>query len=471
MISLSQTVATLLSNYYRCPQFVTDFELEASLSYRSGYFRLNEDLVCYGRLSTIQPAATPYNVPNVCHRISNGARRVTVPFDAAEVVSNLRLERYNTQNGIEITSGSNIIRQLYYLVRPVMPVYVRKYLQRCFLRGWDRIPFPSWPVDRSVDRLHEWLLGLVMEADAISEVPFVWFWPDGSPSCISITHDVETSAGRDFCVQLMDINDSYGIKSSFQVVPEERYAVSSAFLDSLRYRGFEVNIHDLNHDGHLFRTREQFHARVSKINRYGKEFRSRGFRSGALYRKQEWMRELDFAYDMSVPNVAHLDPQRGGCCTIMPFFFARELVEIPVTTTQDYTLFHILHDYSTRLWEEQVWTISRAHGMATFIIHPDYIIEHRAQTIYKQLLTHLTKLREAHGLWIATPGEINDWWRARALMQVVKEDGRWRVRGEGSERARVAYARIKNNRVVYRVDQEGTSSTLEGHGELFDGSR
>ena len=32
-----------------------------------------------------------------------------------------------------------------------------------------------------------------------------------------------------------------------------------------------------------------------------------------------WQR-LDFSFDMSIPNVAHLDPQRGGCCTIMPYF-------------------------------------------------------------------------------------------------------------------------------------------------------
>jgi hypothetical protein len=44
------------------------------------------------------------------------------------------------------------------------------------------------------------------------------------------------------------------------------------------------------------------------------------------------MKYLCFAYDMSIPNVAHLDPQRGGCCTIMPFiahidppYFARAM--------------------------------------------------------------------------------------------------------------------------------------------------
>ena len=83
--------------------------------------------------------------------------------------------------------------------------------------------------------------------------------------------------------------------------------------------------------------------------------RAKGFRAGVLYRKQLWYDALDFEYDMSVPNVAHLDPQRGGCCTVMPYFLGN-LLELPVTTTQDYCLFNILNDYSINLWERQIET-------------------------------------------------------------------------------------------------------------------
>jgi hypothetical protein len=40
---------------------------------------------------------------------------------------------------------------------------------------------------------------------------------------------------------------------------------------------------------------------------------------------------------MSVPNVGHLEVQRGGC-TVMPYFIGR-IVELPVTTSQDYSVF------------------------------------------------------------------------------------------------------------------------------------
>jgi len=368
------------------------------------------------------------------------------------VIANLRLEKYIAAGRNSRIDNDSLVRRLYYLIRPIMPVSVRKHLQRLALRGWDRIVFPNWPVDHTIDRLHELLLLASMEADGTTEIPFVWFWPDGHSSCASMTHDVETSAGRDFCDQLMDVNDSFGIKSAFQVVPEQRYEVPPAYLESIRKRGFEVNVHDLNHDGNLFSSRKRFLERVEKINRYGKEFQARGFRAAVLYRRLEWLDELDFEYDMSVPNVAHLDPQIGGCCTLMPYFIG-DLVEIPTTMTQDYTLFHILGDYSTRLWIQQVSAITQSHGMANFIIHPDYVIESRARSVYEELLRYLAEQRTHHDLWIAKPGEINDWWRARAKMQVVREDNTWCVTGQGSERARVAYARIEDGKITYRVEK------------------
>ena len=138
-----------------------------------------------------------------------------------------------------------------------------------------------------------------------------------------MTHDVETTEGRDFCDTMMDIDDAFGIKSSFQVVPEKRYEVPQDYLDSITKRGFEVAVQDLNHDGRLYNNREQFLERVAKINSYRRQWGAEGFRAAVLYRREEWFGDLDFSYDMSVPNVAHLDPQRGGCCTVMPYFIGQ----------------------------------------------------------------------------------------------------------------------------------------------------
>ena len=242
-------------------------------------------------------------------------------------------------------------------------------------------------------------------------------------------------------------------KASYQVVPEERYEVPPEFLASVRARGCEVLVHDLNHDGHLYKSREQFEERAVKINAYLKEYGAEGFRAGVLYRKQLWYDALKCAYDMSVPNVAHLDPQRGGCCTVMPYFIG-DILEIPVTTIQDYSLFNILNDYSTRIWKEQTEILLAKHGVMSFIVHPDDVMEPRAQAVYEELLAHLAKLRDEKNVWITTPGEVNRWWRERAAMRLEKRDGEWRIEGAGSERARVAWASEEEGRLKVEVMEE-----------------
>jgi hypothetical protein len=308
-------------------------------------------------------------------------------------------------------------------------------------------------VDRTVERILERLLALSMKAQGIRTVPFVWFWPEGATSSAIMTHDVEHLAGRNFCSQLMDLDDSAGLKSSFEIVPDKRYSVSAGLLEEIRNRGFELNIHDLNHDGHLFSSREEFLRRVEQINEYGREYRALGFRSGTLYRNQDWYEALEFSYDMSVPSIAHLDPQRGGCCSLMPFFIGR-ILELPVTTIQDYSLFHILNDYSIDLWKRQLDEITSNHGLASFIVHPDYIIEKRARATYQALLAHLAKMREERGVWIALPREVDSWWRERSQMNVVCDGGRWRIEGMGKERARLASATLVGDKVAYSFEEQ-----------------
>jgi hypothetical protein len=267
-----------------------------------------------------------------------------------------------------------------------------------------------------------------------------------------MTHDIETRLGRNFCDTLMDIDDSFGIKASFQIIPEQRYGVTPDFLGSIRNRGFEVVVHDLNHDGHLYKDRKQFLRRAAEINSYAALYGADGFRAASLYRKQLWYDVLNFSYDMSVPNVAHLDPQRGGCCTVMPYFVGN-ILELPVTTTQDYTLFHILRDYSIELWKQQMEIIMGKHGLISFIVHPDYIIEPRHRRVYEALLAYLCRVREENGLWIATPGEVSRWWRQRAQMRLLRSGDGWRIEGPGSERACLAYAVLDGSRLKYGVDR------------------
>jgi hypothetical protein len=441
-----------LTDHYRCPSDLVSFGVTGPLSSRPDFFEL-EGITCYGRRSVPSTAATTDDV-DVARAVFPSAGRVCLPFDFSEVVANLQLEHYRvTRHGLfDRVSGAGAARNLYYLLRPMLSVSVRKYLQRLSLSGWENIQFPHWPVDFTVERLMEHAMKLVLQTSGLTSVPFIWFWPEGVPSCAVMTHDVEAQAGLDFCDQLMDLDDEYGLKSAFQLVPEHRYNVSQAFLERFRQRGFEVNVHDLNHDGQLFRNREQFLKRSARINEYGRRFRTKGFRAGVMYRRQDWFDALAFSYDMSVPNVAHLEPQRGGCCTVMPYFIG-DVLEIPLTTIQDYSLFHILGDYSTRLWKTQIDMISSRNGLISFIAHPDYLIDPRARVVYAELLSHLRDLRTEGRVWLTLPAEVDRWWRNRSQMTLVRAGDSWRIEGPDCHRARVAYASLEGDQVVYALDR------------------
>jgi len=267
-----------------------------------------------------------------------------------------------------------------------------------------------------------------------------------------MTHDVETADGRDFCAELMDVYDSFGIKACFQIVLEDRYAMPEQLLEAIRSRGFEIAVQDLNHDGRLFDNRPLFLERVARINSYAKQYSAKGFRSAVLYRNPDWYNDLDFSFDMSMPNVAPLDPQPGGCCTVLPYFIGN-ILELPVTTTQDYTLFHLLGQRSIDLWKTQIDLILEHNGLAHFIVHPDYIQERDTKAVYLDLLGYLRELQGTTPLWVALPNEIDSWWRMRSRMSVVRNGDSWKVEGEGAERATIAFAKVVDNKLVYQFAQ------------------
>lgn len=444
-----------LLDYFRCPETYVDFCVRKEPSGPAGYFRFGP-AVAYGQLNSgFCAESAAVRLHDSMEDVEMSKSRLSLPFDPNTVVDNLRLERYVGANISDKRSATLkvLTRHLYYSVRPALPVFIRKLMQQMSLKGWDRKPFPKWPVDRSVEHLSRRLLALSMRAKGVDRIPFIWFWPQDYTSCTIMTHDVETSSGLSFVPSMMDIEDSYGVKSSFQIIPEGSYRAPQSLLNQIRTRGCEVNVHDLNHDGHLFRERGEFGRRLKKINDYRQEFDALGFRSGVLYRNLEWYDALEFDYDMSVPNVGHLDPQPGGCCTVMPYFIGG-ILELPLTTIQDYSLFHILGDYSVELWKQQVALILEENGLFSFNIHPDYVIPSKARRVYVELLEYLRELRSREAVWMALPGEVNRWWRQRAQMKLVNRGNNWEIEGPGKERARIAYAVREGDEVRYSFPEK-----------------
>src|SRR5271169_4218834 len=124
----------LLADRFRClPGDVADFEVTENLPYDSGYFRLGPEIVCYGRCSSGIPAkhATD-SLHDAREYVVTGDSLVRLPFDPAQVVDSLRCERYIRRP----LPSNQIVRGAYYLLRPLMPVAVRKHFQRLYFSGW-----------------------------------------------------------------------------------------------------------------------------------------------------------------------------------------------------------------------------------------------------------------------------------------------------------------------------------------------
>jgi hypothetical protein len=447
-------VVEALSEYYRAPEGLLGDISVAEPSGDEGFFQLGPGTVCYGHC--VSGVSANFTNPPTCDDLTNdrfGEAAVQLPCDPARVIENLRRERYekSLMPGREKIVSQEWVLKAYYFVRKCLPTSLRRSMQRVYFSDWKSRPFPAWPVDFTVDTIHKKLLKFSMEATGLQRVPFIWFWPEGAPNCLILTHDVETSAGRDFTPQLMDLDESYGFKASLQVIPEKRYEVPDEYVQEIWNRGFEFNIHDLNHDGHLYQEREEFLRRAKKINEYGHRYNARGFRAGAMYRNLDWYDAYEFSYDMSLPNVAHLEPKRGGCCTVFPFLIGK-ILELPLTTSQDYSVFHILNDYSIGLWKEQVDLIRRRNGLMSFLAHPDYLISSRSRKVYESLLDYLRETAAREGTWAVLPGDVDRWWRARSQMRLVSRGDDWDIVGPEKERARLAYAVLDGGRLVYELE-------------------
>jgi hypothetical protein len=430
-----------LSSYYRLPAAAGSFSFAEQSAGKVGFFRFGSEAICYGSCSA---GAAMESVTDTLYDASADVRiegsTVHLPFDLSGVIENLRRERYMQSVRPEAQKlVHTVLRAPYYFIRELLPTSVRRHFQRIYFKGWQALPFPGWPVDFTVDTLHQQSLRLYMQASGARALPFIWFWPDGAPNCLIMTHDVETIVGREAVSGLIDLDQSYGIQASFQSIPEKRYQIPDDYIAEIRSRGCEFNVHDLNHDGHLFEEREEFLRRAGKINGYIHKYKARGFRAGAMYRNQDWFDVFEFSYDMSVPSVAHLEPQRGGCCTAMPYFIGK-IVELPLTTTQDYTMLHILRQDSIDLWKQQLALLRSHNGLMSFNTHPDYLLDRPARRLYESLLDYLREMISRERIWQPLPRDLDSWWRARSQMKLVARGSGWEIEGPQKERARVAYA-------------------------------
>jgi len=230
----------------------------------------------------------------------------------------------------------------------------------------------------------------------------------------------------------MQLELDLGFRSSFNFIPEGNYRVPSELREELTASGFEVGIHDLKHDGHLFASHREFKRRAVRINDYAREWGASGFRSGFMLRNLDWLHDLDVQYDASTFDTDPFEPQPDGGHTIFPFWVprpndgfvnhqrstinssSRGYVELPYTLPQDFTLFSLLRETTVDIWLRKLDWIAQNGGMVLVDAHPDYMAfsgtpskkggEYRVE-LYKQLLEHV-RSKYSGEYWQALPREV-----------------------------------------------------------------
>ena len=311
--------------------------------------------------------------------------------------------------------------KVYYGVKPFLPWPLRRALRRWLARRTRPRANHIWPI-----------------LPGSEKPPSGWpGWPDNKRFALVLTHDVEGPSGLAKCRQLMAHELKLGFRSSFNFIPEGPYRVSPEIRQELAANGFEVGVHDLHHDGKLYRSRRSFSKSARRINGYLKEWGAVGFRSGFMLHQPEWAHELNVLYEASSFDTDPFEPQPDGVGTIFPFWVPgsahggekRQLGEVnaqpgsgylglPYTLVQDATLFLLLQERTPQIWFEKVDWIAKHGGMVLLDSHPDYMSFKELQNgsweypirLYLQLLEFLSS-KYGDAYWHALPREVAAYWR------------------------------------------------------------
>ena len=249
-------------------------------------------------------------------------------------------------------------------------------------------------------------------------------WPNGKQFAFILTHDVEGERGLNRVKQLAGIEKELGFCSSFNFIPEGEYKAQKQLRDWLVGAGFEVGVHDLHHDGSLFRSRKDFYEQRQRINTYIREWNAIGFRAGFMFHNLNWIGDLEIEYDASTFDTDPFEPQPDGVGTIFPFWVERTngrpgYVELPYTLAQDSTVFLLLREDSAKIWKSKLDWVAKHGGMALVNVHPDYVNFDAKDSSprefpvarYVELLTYV---RDRYGAkyWNVLPRDLARWFRS-----------------------------------------------------------
>ena len=289
--------------------------------------------------------------------------------------------------------------------KPIIPRRVQILLRRALVNLFLPLYRNVWPIDPKSARPPEGWAG----------------WPENKKFALVITHDIDTQQGHDDSLQLAEIEERLGFRSSFNFVAED-FKLSNELFKELRSKGFEIGSHSINHKN-PFKSKKHFQKLAIQINHCLKEWNAVGFRSPSMYHDLEMIHHLNIEYDASTFDTDPFEPQPDGVGTIFPFWVSdnynhKGYVELPYTLPQDFLIYILLQQKNIDIWKKKLDWIAENGGMALFISHPDYMNFNSAShyekypvQYYEDFLTYIKTKYEGQ-YWNVLPKDMARFWSA-----------------------------------------------------------
>jgi glycosyltransferase involved in cell wall biosynthesis len=302
-----------------------------------------------------------------------------------------------------------LLNKAYYAFKFLIPRRLQIQLRRFHINRKRPLHAEKWPIDPN--------------AGKPPNFPQFSGWPDGKKFALVLTHDVENADSLEKCLQLAEMEERLGFRSSFNFVAGD-YPVPAALRQHLTDRGFEIGVHGLHHDNNPFRSKSVFRKQSVEINRALKEWGAVGFRSPSMYHDLEMLHYLDIEYDASTFDTDPFEPQPDGMFTIFPFWVPdrdrqKGYVELPYTLPQDFLLFVLMQQKNIDIWKKKLDWIADQGGMALFITHPGYMCFNEARgydeypaMYYGEFLEYIQS-RYKGRYWHALPRDVARFWAVK----------------------------------------------------------
>ncbi len=262
-------------------------------------------------------------------------------------------------------------------------------------------------------------------------------WPENKRATLTINHDIDTEwslKNKNGVIAFRSIEEKIGLRSAWIAVAR-LHEIGRETFSELKCAGHEIGCHGTVHDHSIaYMQEEKILERLESARAFIGQFGCTGFRSPSYHHSPTLYKCLDkyFEYDMSVhdsfENANNPFPSYEGCSTCFPFFMDNtDILQIPTTITEDFVLEMQGHDpdEAAKTQIEQIEQVLIRRGVANLLTHPEPKLSARKpwRNAYEKVITEMVNRDE---LWIALPGEISSWWKAR----IKKIESNWGLKDQ-----------------------------------------